>query len=167
MVRFVEMVRASGCLGFQSSGGKETRQNVGQGEENSSPISAFPSRTGPRKTTWHSCSCLVSPCCICTRLPLVTRALIPINAPCALMASVPASSSNAFPCASFPRIRTLTCIRTRWLRRRGPGLPGVLGDCPINPLRIDYTRRRKKVEERRSCAYSKVYDFVTTSYFIH
>jgi hypothetical protein len=160
----VEMVRASGCRGFQSSGGNETRQNVGHGEENSSPISPFPSRTGPRKTTWHSCSCLVSPCCICTKLPLVNRAFIPISAPCALIASVPASSSNAFPCASFPRIRTFTCIRTRWLRRREPGLLGVLGDWPINPLRIDYTRRHHKVEERRNRWYAKIYDFVTTLY---
>src|SRR5262245_16052673 len=46
-----ETVRASGCFGVQSSGGKATRQNVGCGEENSRPISALPERTGPRKTT--------------------------------------------------------------------------------------------------------------------
>src|SRR5208283_4662102 len=49
---FVDItVRASGCFGLQSSGGKATRQNVGHATENSNPISAFPERTGPRKTT--------------------------------------------------------------------------------------------------------------------
>src|SRR6516162_7053535 len=50
-------VRASGCLGLQSSGGKATRQKEGQASVNSRPISAFPERTGPKKTTWHSRSC--------------------------------------------------------------------------------------------------------------
>src|SRR5208283_6049942 len=52
LCELVEMtVRASGCFGDQSSGGKATRQKVGQGEENSNPISALPERTGPRNTT--------------------------------------------------------------------------------------------------------------------
>jgi hypothetical protein len=47
----VGLLRASGCFGDQSSGGKVTRQKVGDGEENSNPISAFPDRTGPRNAT--------------------------------------------------------------------------------------------------------------------
>jgi hypothetical protein len=61
VVRWVAL-RASGDLGFQSSGGNATRQKAGRGEENSKPISDLPSRTGPRKTTWHSCSSSVRLC---------------------------------------------------------------------------------------------------------
>ena len=64
--------RASGCLDVQSSGGNATRQNVGRGSENSKPISALPARTGPRNTTWHSCSSWVRLCCMKTLLPLVS-----------------------------------------------------------------------------------------------
>src|SRR5271166_6111905 len=45
VVREVESGRASGCFEDQSSGGNATRQNVGRGSENSSPISALPPRT--------------------------------------------------------------------------------------------------------------------------
>src|SRR5215472_7392855 len=61
-------LRASGCLGLQSSGGKVTRQKLGRGMENSKPTSALPERTGPRNTTEHSCSSSVPLCCICTLL---------------------------------------------------------------------------------------------------
>src|SRR5437879_5123121 len=63
-VRCVEIARASGFFGVQSSGGKDTRQNVGHGFENSNPISALPPRTGPRNATWHSCSSSVLLCFI-------------------------------------------------------------------------------------------------------
>jgi len=69
-----EWVRDSGPLGDQSSGGKATRQNWGRGAENSRPISALLPRTGPRKTTEHSCSSVVRLCCRLTTLPLVKRA---------------------------------------------------------------------------------------------
>jgi hypothetical protein len=118
--RLEETVRASGCFGDQSSGGNATLQNVGQAAENSSPTSPLPARTGPRNTTWHSSSCMVPLCFSITFEPLVSRDCIKINAPCALIAKVAVSSSNTLPCASFPRIRTDTCIKTRWLRRRGP-----------------------------------------------
>src|SRR5215472_1637879 len=106
-------VRASGCLGDQSSGGNVTRQNVGRASENSRPISPCPARTGPRNTTRHSCSSCVCLCCISTLLPFVSRACSSTSAPCALIASVDASSSNFLPCASVPRMRTATCINTR------------------------------------------------------
>ena len=49
------------------------------------------------------------------------------RAPWAFMARVTASSSKGLPCASVPRMRTLTCINTRWLRRRAPGfVPGLV-----------------------------------------
>src|SRR5262249_52796015 len=79
--RVLKTVRASGFLGDQSSGGKATRQKVGLGAENSKPISALPLRTGPRKTTWHSCSSSVHLCCKRTVLPLMTRAASSTNAP--------------------------------------------------------------------------------------
>src|SRR6266480_346227 len=60
--RLVGIVRASGLLGVQSSGGKATRQKVGRGAVNSRPISALPPRTGPRNATWHSCSSSVLLC---------------------------------------------------------------------------------------------------------
>src|SRR5258707_15683157 len=103
VIGFVDsMVRASGCLGDQSSGGNATRQKLGRASENSNPTSALPERTGPRNATWHSCSSLVRLCCNCTLLPLVTRACIITSAPCALIASVAVSSSNFLPWASFP-----------------------------------------------------------------
>ena len=43
----------------------------------------------------------------------VSRACSSTSAPCALIASVDASSSNFLPCASVPRMRTATCINTR------------------------------------------------------
>src|SRR4249920_2391215 len=109
----VGILLASGCFGDQSSGGNVTRQNVGDGAENSNPISALPDRTGPRNATWHSSSFLVALWCISTLAPLVSRVCKRISAPCALIASVAVSSSNALPCASLPRIRTATCINTR------------------------------------------------------
>src|SRR5215813_6567220 len=72
--RALKTVRASGFFGDQSSGGKATRQKLGRGAANSSPTSALPLRTGPRNTTWHSCSSCVHLCCRRTVLPLVTRA---------------------------------------------------------------------------------------------
>jgi hypothetical protein len=123
--RVLDAVRASGCFGVQSSGGKATRQNVGCGEVNSRPISALPERTGPRNTTWHSCSSCVRLCCSMTLLPLVKRDVSNTKAPWALIASVSVSSSIDFPCASVPRIRTATCIKTRWLRRRAPAFKDV------------------------------------------
>jgi hypothetical protein len=126
-------VRASGDLGDQSSGGNATRQKAGRGEENSRPTSPLPPRTGPRNATWHSCSSSVRLCFISTLQPLVTRAVSKIRAPCALMARVSVSSSNLCPCASVPRIRIVTCISTRWLRRRAPGLPEVFDVLPMQP----------------------------------
>src|SRR5450432_1071355 len=124
--RVREAVRASGCLGVQSSGGNATRQKAGRGSENSRPISALPSRTGPRNTTWHSCSSSVMLCFILRLLPLVMRFLRATRAPWALMARVSVFSSKGLPCASLPRICTPTCIKTRWLRRRTAGLVVVL-----------------------------------------
>jgi len=52
VIGFVEsIVRASGCLGVQSSGGNATRQKLGRASENSNPTSALPERTGPRNAT--------------------------------------------------------------------------------------------------------------------
>src|SRR5258707_14602285 len=48
-----------------------------------------------------------------------------------------------------------TCIKTRWLRRRGPGCPGVFGDWPIDPLPFDYTAQARKVEGLAAGAYAK------------
>src|SRR5271166_4490793 len=45
VMREVDSGRASGCFDDQSSGGNATRQKVGRGSENSSPISALPPRT--------------------------------------------------------------------------------------------------------------------------
>src|SRR5271155_1622312 len=76
-----ESGRASGCLEDQSSGGNAPRQNEGRASENSRPISDLPARTGPRKTTWHSCSSCVRLFCSITLLPLVTRAFVSTSAP--------------------------------------------------------------------------------------
>ena len=157
VVRDVDIVRASGCFGDQSSGGNATRQNVGQAIVNSNPTSDFPLRTGPKNTTWHSCSCSVALCLMNTRQPLVTRTCRGISAPWALMASVEVSSSNVWPCASFPRIRTATCIKTRWLRRRGPGWLGEPGAWPIKPRLSEYTVRQTKVESEEQVRSQRCY----------
>src|SRR5580693_3030830 len=101
----VGILRASGCFGDQSSGGNVTRQKVGDGAENSNPISALPERTGPRNATWHSSSSLVALWCISTFDPLVSRVCKRTRAPCALIASVAVCSSHALPFATVPRTR--------------------------------------------------------------
>ena len=60
-------------------------------------------------------------CLIFTLVPLMGRFFRETSAPWAFIARVTVCSSKGLPCASVPRIRTLTCINTRWLRRRGPG----------------------------------------------
>ena len=101
-------------------GGNATRQNVGCGVVNSRPISALPERTGPRNATWHSCSSCVFLCC--------RRTLRTADQPRGQQHQRPVRIDrqcfrlffDLVPCASVPRIRTATCINTRWLRRRAP-----------------------------------------------
>src|ERR1700686_4832210 len=66
-------------------------------------------------------------CRICTLLPLVRRCFREIRAPWALMARVAACSSKGLFCGSVPRMRTPTCMSTRWLRRRAVGFAAGFG----------------------------------------
>src|SRR5438094_9407290 len=91
-------VRASGFLGDQSSGGKATRQNCGRRAENSRPISALLPRTGPKKTTWHSCSSLVGWFGRVKRLRLLGGAGNKTSGRDALLATVSAPAANALVC---------------------------------------------------------------------
>src|SRR5277367_6035577 len=52
------------------------------------------------------------------------------------MARVSASSSKICPAASVPRMRTATCISTRWLRRRAPVVVEVFETWAIQPLAL-------------------------------
>src|ERR1700730_11126021 len=60
-------------------------------------------------------------CRIFTLVPVIRRFFREIRAPWAFMARVTTCSSKGLPCGSVPLMRTLTCINTRWLRRRATG----------------------------------------------
>ena len=82
-------------------------------------------------------------CLIFTLLPAMRRFFSEIRAPWAFMARVTASSSKGLPCASLPRMRTLTCINTRWLRRRAPGFVAGLVTwlMTVSPIQLYAVRR--------------------------